>query len=338
MLSQIFNAVIRGGGREQSAPSLDKLLEGMDQHLENFESLIQPAPTSKPRTPFDAHLPKEQMTLANLTPRQKLRVVPKMVPLVLNMQRAARLYDGKYRPRASKASPEFIADLEALAKAAGARDIRYVKVPPNAIFKGKGIPEPYAIVYTVEMDKAPIDTSPSFESQLEVMRGYKNMSVIGMKLAGTLRRHGFAAYPGTALGGLTDYVHLGELAGLGAVGYHGLLITPGEGARLRINTLYTNITNLPLATEKEHLWVRDFCAMCHRCVRKCPVNAIYDRPAPRGDGGMQCIDHASCREYFTRNYGCAVCLAVCPFSQVGYEKVRERFKGNPAAPQFRIPV
>jgi epoxyqueuosine reductase QueG len=228
--------------------------------------------------------------------------------------------------------------LEKMAYDAGAKDIRYVKVPPNAIFQGKKIPYPYAIVFTVEMDKEPIDTSPSWDSQHEVMRGYKNMAVIGNKLARYLRGNGFAAYPGTALGGVTDYVHLAELAGLGAIGYHGLLISPGAGARVRINTIYTNIENLPLQTENEHLWVRDFCAMCHKCIRKCPVNAIYEQPQPRGDGGMQCIDHATCRDYFTRHYGCAVCLAVCPFSQVGYDKVEERFKGNPDAPQFQIPV
>ena len=87
----------------------------------------------------------------------------------------------------------------------------------------------------------------------------------------------------------------------------------------------------------EHLWVRDFCAMCRRCVRQCPVEAIFDEPQPRGDGGMQTIEHAVCRDYFTRSYGCAVCLAVCPFSQVGYEKVQAKFKGNPGAPQFLIP-
>ena len=53
---------------------------------------------------------------------------------------------------------------------------------------------------------------------------------------------------------------------------------------------------------------------------------------------MQTIEHAACRDYFTRNYGCAVCLAICPFSQVGYEKVQARFRGNPNAPQFRIPM
>jgi len=168
------------------------------------------------------------------------------------------------------------------------------------------------------------------------MRGYKNLSVIAQKVSYFLRKNGFGAYAGTALGGVTDYVYLGELAGLGAIGYHGLLITPHEGARLRIGTIYVNIHNLPVQSENTHLWVRDFCAMCKKCVRKCPVNAIYDQPQPRGDGGMQCIDHASCREYFTSNYGCAVCLAICPFSQVGYDTVKARFKGNPNAPHIRI--
>jgi epoxyqueuosine reductase QueG len=153
-----------------------------------------------------------------------------------------------------------------------------------------------------------------------------------------MRQNGFAAYPGTALGGITDYVYLAELAGIGVSGYHGLLISPNEGARLRINTIYTNIKNLPLDYGNEHLWVRDFCAMCKKCIRECPVDAIFDQPVPRGDGGMQCIEHDLCRDYFHQHHGCAICLVECPFSQAGYHKIRARFKGNPDAPQFRIPL
>ena len=58
----------------------------------------------------------------------------------------------------------------------------------------------------------------------------------------------------------------------------------------------------------------------------------------RENHGVQAIEHATCRDYFTRNYGCGVCLAVCPFSHTGYDKIQEHFKGNPHAPQFRIPV
>ena len=329
---------MRGGpAAGQSAYSMDGVLEQADRHLDNFTNLVEPAPESKPRTPFDSGLPASEMSMFTVNPRQRLKFVRQGLPLFLNMQRSARMYDGEAHAT-RPASPAFVAELEALARSAGARDIRYVKVPRNAIFQGKGLPQPYAIVFTVEMKQEPIATAPSFDCQLEVIRGYKRLAIIGNKLAQHLQQQGYAAYPGMALGGVSDYVYLAELAGLGAIGYHGLLITPGEGARLRIGTVYTNIDNLPIQTENEHLWVRDFCAMCHKCVRQCPAEAIFQEPEPRGDGGMQTIDHAACRTYFARNFGCGVCLAVCPFSQVGYDKVKSRFKGNPEAPQFRIPV
>ena len=44
---------------------------------------------------------------------------------------------------------------------------------------------------------------------------------------------------------------------------------------------------------------------------------------------MQSIDHAACRDYFNQNYGCAVCLAKCPFSEIGYEKVKDAFQRQP---------
>lgn len=337
MVRELFGMFVR-----QRKLSLDGLLESTDSHIQKLETLVLPAAESKPRTPFDTDLPKEKMSMLNLTPRQRLQAMSKGLPLFANMRRGARRYAKTFRATRDTATPAFIAELEARARAAGAKQIGYVRVPRNAIFQGKGIPCEYAIVFTVEMEKEAIETAPSFACQLEVMDGYKRMSTIAETLTRQLRDHGYAAYPGMALGGLTDYVHLAELAGIGAIGYHGLLIAPGEGARLRINTIYTNITNLPTLAvqgqENEHLWVREFCDMCQKCVRSCPVGAIYAQPRPRGDGGMQSIDHAACRDYFTANYGCGVCLAVCPFSQAGYDKVKARFKGNPQAPHFRIPV
>ncbi len=323
--------------QDQRSPSLDKLLAGFDQELENFTLLIQPASTSKPRTPFDSPNVKANK-FSGMRPSQLPALLSTMLPLIIKMRQGSKLYDGKFQPTAQEATPEFIEKLETLAKADGARDIRYIKVPNNAIFQGKGLPYQNAIIFTVEMDKGNMSTAPSFDAFLEVAKGYKRMAFISTKIAKLMRKNGFAAYPGTALGGITDYTHLGELAGLGAIGYHGLLITPNEGARVRINTIYTNITNLPISdpTENEHLWVRDFCAMCKKCIRKCPVNAIFNQPVPRGDGGFQTIDHDACRDYFNQYQGCAICLAACPFSQKGYEKIKASFKGNPNAPQFSI--
>jgi len=333
IINQVFKTIMGITGEK---PSLDNMLAIFDRELENFQTLVQPDPTSRPRTTFDSpHLTFEQMYMSRLTLRQILSFLSVMIPLRVRMGQSARLYDGKFQPSRSEASPEFLSALEDIARTAGAADIRYVQVPRNAIFQHKGIPNEYAVVITVEMDQTNIATAPSFVAMREVAKGYGNLARIGNQLAGFMRQNGFA-YPGTALGGLTDYTHLAEVAGLGAIGYHGLLITPNEGSRLRINTIYTNITNLPIQADNEHLWVRDFCAMCKKCIRSCPVQAIYEQPRPRGDGGMQCIDQAACRDYFNQNYGCAICLAKCPFSEMGYEKVKARFKGNPKAPQFRI--
>jgi len=337
IFNRIFDLILPARG--ESGPSLDAMLAEFDKELSNFDKLVQPAPESRPRTPFDSpDLPVEAGRFATMSGRQALKVLPVMLPLIRNMRRSASYYDGNFQARRDTADPAFLGDLEALAHQAGAREIRYVRVPPQAIFQGKGIPHQYAIVFTVEMSKEKLASAPSQECFLEVARGYRNLAVIGNKLAEFLHKNGYAAYPGTALGGVTDYVYLAELAGLGASGYHGLLISPNEGARLRINTIYTNIKNLPLNNDNEHLWVRDFCAMCKKCLRECPVEAIFDQPVPRGDGGMQCIDHGLCRDYFHQYYGCAICLVECPFSQAGYHKIKARFKGNPEAPHFRIPV
>jgi hypothetical protein len=50
------------------------------------------------------------------------------------------------------------------------------------------------------------------------------------------------------------------------------------------------------------------------------------------------IDAKSCLDYFAANFGCGVCIDVCPFSQMGYDVIKERFKGNPNAPHFSIPM
>ncbi|PKO00884.1 MAG: hypothetical protein CVU42_01865 [Chloroflexi bacterium HGW-Chloroflexi-4] len=324
-------------GGSNTKPSLDSMLASFDRELDNFQTLVKPDSRSRPRTAFDSpHLTFDDMYMSKLTLRQILSFLPVMLPLRMRMIQSARMYDGKFQPEHSSASPEFLTALEKMAFSAGVADIRYVRVPRNTIFAHKGIPYEYAVIFTVEMDKNRFSKAPSFDAFLEVARGYGNLARIGNKLARFMRHNGFAAYPGTALGGITDYSQLGEIAGLGAIGYHGLLITPNQGAHLRINTIYTNITNLPIQTENKHIWVREFCSMCKKCIRGCPVQAIFEQPRVNEDGGIQCIEHGACRDYFNQNYGCAVCLANCPFSEMGYEKVKVRFKGNPKAPQFHI--
>jgi epoxyqueuosine reductase QueG len=40
---------------------------------------------------------------------------------------------------------------------------------------------------------------------------------------------------------------------------------------------------------------------------------------------MSPIDSEACFEEFAENYGCAVCVKVCPFNKVGYDRIHEQY-------------
>lgn len=317
---------------------LDRILGIQDDKMAHLTDVMQPSANAEPRHTFTARIPASQTSIAKLSPRQRLTLLPTMLRLVREMNRSGDFYKEPFAATRTQATADFIAALKQRILDVGATAVQFVNVPADAIFTGKAIPEPNAIVFSVHMNKAALDTAPSFAAFLEVARGYLRMAIIANQISRYLRAHGYAAYPGTALGGLTDYARIAELAGLGTIGYHGLLITPEDGALLRLNSIYTNIDNLPLEKDNPHGWIRDFCARCNKCIRECPAKAIFKEPQVQANGRVKCIDAAACLDYFAANYGCAVCVDVCPFSQVGYAAVRERFKGNPGAPRFDIPM
>lgn len=65
---------------------------------------------------------------------QMLKLLPVTGPLMLGMKKSAKMYDGKFQPTKSEATPEFVAELERTARAEGMEDIAYVRVPRNAIW------------------------------------------------------------------------------------------------------------------------------------------------------------------------------------------------------------
>ena len=309
------------------APNLDRILERMDAKSPHVAPLTMAGTRAKPRQSFRSHLPMGETSFS----RVHLAQIPMMLRvqgrLIVHMLRGSRrFYKERFVPASDTADEAFFAELEAKARDWGALDIAYVTdIPDDQIFQDKGIPHRNAIVFTVEMDQDEIAKAPSFETFIEVGRGYRNLADIGNRLTAFMRERGFAAYPGTALGGVTDYCVLGEMAGLGAIGYHGMLIAPDGGTRLRTSTVYTNITNLPASGTNPHTWIRDFCAKCRKCIRGCPPGAIYDEPRDAEWAGKSCIDYPACLDTFSRDWGCAVCVAVCPFSNAGYDKIKQGF-------------
>jgi hypothetical protein len=102
------------------------MLEKFDKELENFHSLVQPASESEPRTPFESpHLPAEKLSVANMSRQQFLSVLLSiMLHLIVQMRKSSKLYDGIFQPIRSEVEPQFIGDLEIMARTVGTRLLR----------------------------------------------------------------------------------------------------------------------------------------------------------------------------------------------------------------------
>jgi len=221
-----------------------------------------------------------------------------------------------------------LSKLKAYAKSLGVSDIGFTKVDQRHIFEGQGILYKNAIVLTVEMSKDEIETAPSKAAVSEIFRTYYQLGVIVNKLSTFLREHGYNAMAGPAIGGAVSYVPLAEDAGLGVIGKHGLLISDKNyGPSLRIAAVYTDIENLPFTEKNPHMWVKNFCDKCNKCVKTCPAGAIYDKAQVVIDdtNGLRSIDVTKCATPFANDYGCTVCVKSCAFFSNDYDKIKQGF-------------
>ena len=185
---------------------------------------------------------------------------------------------------------------------------------------------PNAIILTLEMDKEKVNKAPSKETFNMIHDTYHRLNIITIKLSSYLRQHGFSAQPSPATNGIAHYPPMAENAGIGCRGWHGLLITPEFGPRQRIAMVVTSIDNLPFSNTNEHLWIREFCEKCHKCVRSCPVQAIPNEFELSELGYQKHLNSLKCVDFFSQNYGCSICVKSCIFSNSDYEKIKKSFE------------
>lgn len=254
-----------------------------------------------------------------------------MVKSVIEMTRGARSI--RKNPYAGKTTidAETLAELEEYAKSLGITDIGYTEVNPRYIFRGFRILYKNAIVFAIEMDKEKIKQAPSMPSFIEIFRTYYRSGVVVNKVCDFLRERGYNAHAGPAIGGDLNYIPVARDAGLGEVGKNGLLITRGNGPRIRLSAVYTDIENLPFARENPYRWIRDYCATCNLCIEKCPVDALFPEPKILADGDPTFVDHTKCAEPFSRDNGCTLCIKYCPFSYGDYDKMKAKFEASQAS-------
>jgi epoxyqueuosine reductase len=130
-------------------------------------------------------------------------------------------------------------------------------------------------------------------------------------LAGVLHAKGYRVFPLPAAGAPVDqrrlitlfsYKHAAELAGLGTMGRHTLLITPEYGPRVRLAGLLTDAVIEPSRVSR-----KNSCVNCDACIRACPAGALQAPP----QGRAYSINPFACRTYRGAGLTCNVCLKAC---------------------------
>ncbi len=253
------------------------------------------------------------------------KVAPLMLSVIRNQNKVIKsLKNNPENPRTNITDDE-LAELVKLANKKGAGIIGYAQIPERLVFQDKAVLSTHAIVLGFEMDKEKIDTAPSIKCLHEVLRTYDDLGKVSNKIAAFLRKKGFAAHAGHPLMGAALYPPMAQLAGIAFLGYSGITISPEYGPRFRLTAVYTSIENLPKADEDAHAWVREYCKQCRKCIKECPGGAILDEPIIHESGQITHVENTKCMPHFINEYGCSICIKVCPFNNVDYYKLKENF-------------
>jgi NAD-dependent dihydropyrimidine dehydrogenase PreA subunit len=266
----------------------------------------------------------EGMKRENGRPPFVTAAMPHMMASMRGIRRSLESVKENPAQAATQISEAGLEDLEAVARSLGVADIGYARLSEELVFRNKAVLHKNAIVLTMEMDKRRIDTSPSKASFVAVHETYHHLGVAANKIAAYLRRRGYSAHAGHPLMGLALYPPLAQQAGLGWRGLHGLLITPRFGPRVRLAAVFTSLENLPLGQDNDCRWIEDYCNLCKLCVRECPPQAILDQPITGSNGLVTCTVNDRCFPYFMDNYGCSICIRVCPFQKQDFAVLRSQ--------------
>lgn len=174
----------------------------------------------------------------------------------------------------------------------------------------------FAVCLAMPMDWDVMQDVPNEATGVEVMRVYRKVQKVSVRLAEYIRALG---WPAKAYGDsrCSDVLQipLAIRAGIGELGKHGSMICREYGSNFRLASV---LTDMPLIPDRPiDIGVDDLCLGCQRCVQDCPPGAILNEKAIVRGTRKWYVDFDKCAPYFTKTYGCAICLEVCPWSEPG---------------------
>jgi len=196
-------------------------------------------------------------------------------------------------------------------------------------------PWPRAISIALALDPVilkGVKTGPTPEYYREYLRANTTLNEIAQRTVRLLLGAGYRAeaFPATIMDSDPEYKRTlraafqhktaATRAGLGFIGKSGLLITPNLGPRVRLVTVFTDLsfpTGQPILEGR--------CGGCRLCVEACPAGAIKGREWRAGMARGELLEGRACygeakrllKERVGRDEAvCGICVAICPGGQM----------------------
>ena len=212
----------------------------------------------------------------------------------------------------------------------GADIVGICEIEATDVYRGRVVPDKYAIAVGQRMRWREFQVVPSRESAIECLRVYYTLGETVIKLAAYLRSIGYACKIEHPIGD-SDLLHvpIGLKAGFGELGRHGSIINPTLGPLFRMGSVATSI---PLAIDHPiDAGIAKFCDACRACRKFCPAHAIPDERTPEAGKDhlgydRYVVDTGRCFPYFAKHSYCSICLPVCAYNHKEWAKDFDGFQ------------
>ena len=218
--------------------------------------------------------------------------------------------------RVERSPAEWTARLDDFREAGDCEMIGVARLRPEWVYDHAETGFETVIMLGVQHQYEELRHVPETRGGVEVTRQYMRAAIVTKKVAAWLRMQGWEAEAVT--GPMTGKLLMTPAAlacGFGELGKHGSIINPELGSAFRLGAV---LTNAPFAvTQKRQFGIDDFCQNCRVCEEACPPIAIS--PTKQTVRGVEkwYVDFNACIPFFAESSGCAICIAVCPWSRPG---------------------